>query len=166
MYPICYQWVSGRYFQPEPAMYSRCFHWFPGPLAPSEAIFEGFPDLHNPTIPCYSTVVGHRKFTEQFTADYLWENLRNPVHFHQAIPSILEDHPAVFIEISPPPCPLFLCLSHWCLVRSSGVPVSQAVKGSQCRPLGVEDIPFLYWNSVDAWHQLDRPHIHVRSRKP
>ena len=36
VYPICYQWVSGRYFQPEPAMYSRCFHWFPGPLAPSE----------------------------------------------------------------------------------------------------------------------------------
>ena len=35
MYPICYQWVSGRYFQPEPAMYSRCFCWFPGPLAPS-----------------------------------------------------------------------------------------------------------------------------------
>ena len=35
MYPICYQWVSGRYFQPEPAMYSRCFHWFPDPLAPS-----------------------------------------------------------------------------------------------------------------------------------
>ena len=36
MYLICYQQVSGRYFQPEPAMYSRCFHWFPGPLAPSE----------------------------------------------------------------------------------------------------------------------------------
>ena len=35
MYPICYQWVSGGYIQPEPAMYSRCFHWFPGPLAPS-----------------------------------------------------------------------------------------------------------------------------------
>ena len=35
MYPICYRWVSGRYFQPEPAIYSRCFHWFPGPLAPS-----------------------------------------------------------------------------------------------------------------------------------
>ena len=35
MYPICYRWVSGRYFQPEPAMYSRCFRWFPGPLAPS-----------------------------------------------------------------------------------------------------------------------------------
>ena len=35
MYPICYWQVSGRYFQPEPAMYSRCFRWFPGPLAPS-----------------------------------------------------------------------------------------------------------------------------------
>ena len=35
MYPICYQWVSGGYLQPEPTMYSRCFCWFPGPLAPS-----------------------------------------------------------------------------------------------------------------------------------
>ena len=35
MYPICYRQVSGRYFQPEPAMYSRCFRWFPGPLTPS-----------------------------------------------------------------------------------------------------------------------------------
>ena len=35
MYPICYWRVSGGYIQPEPAMYSRCFHWFPGPLAPS-----------------------------------------------------------------------------------------------------------------------------------
>ena len=39
MYPICYWWVSGRYFQPEPAMYSRCFHRFPGPLAPSVFAF-------------------------------------------------------------------------------------------------------------------------------
>ena len=35
MYPICYWQVSGRYLQPEPTMYSRCFYWFPGPLAPS-----------------------------------------------------------------------------------------------------------------------------------
>ena len=38
MYPICYWWVSGRYFQPEPAMYSRCFCWFPGPLTPSVSL--------------------------------------------------------------------------------------------------------------------------------
>ena len=40
MYPICYWWVSGGYIQPEPAIYSRCFHWFPGPLAPSVARSE------------------------------------------------------------------------------------------------------------------------------
>ena len=44
MYPICYQRVSGRYFQPEPAMYSRCFCWFPGPLAPSVGVFGNGPD--------------------------------------------------------------------------------------------------------------------------
>ena len=38
MYPICYRRVGGRYFQPEPAIYSRCFRWFPGPLAPSESM--------------------------------------------------------------------------------------------------------------------------------
>ena len=36
IYPICYWWVSGGYLQPEPTMYSRCFHWFPGPLTPSD----------------------------------------------------------------------------------------------------------------------------------
>ena len=45
MYPICYWWVSGRYFQPEPAMYSRCFRWFPGPLAPSENLFRVTVDM-------------------------------------------------------------------------------------------------------------------------
>ena len=37
MYPICYWWVSGGYLQPDPTMYSRCFCWFPGPLAPSDS---------------------------------------------------------------------------------------------------------------------------------
>ena len=36
IYPICYWWVSGGYLQPEPTMYSRFFHWFPGPLTPSD----------------------------------------------------------------------------------------------------------------------------------
>ena len=50
MYPICYQRVSGRYFQPEPAMYSRCFHWFPGPLAPSVTAF-GIPSPTGSSFP-------------------------------------------------------------------------------------------------------------------
>jgi len=67
-------------------------------------VFEEFPGFHTPTIPCYSTVAGHGKYVEEFTADYLWENFRRPVHFHQAISSIVEDHPnAMFIEVSPHP---------------------------------------------------------------
>ncbi|KAF9653249.1 hypothetical protein BDM02DRAFT_3182788 [Thelephora ganbajun] len=67
-------------------------------------VFEEFPGPHAPTIPCYSTVAGHGKNIEEFTTGYLWENLRRPVYFHQAISSILEDHPnATFIEISPHP---------------------------------------------------------------
>ena len=66
--------------------------------------FEEFPGSHTPIIPCYSTVAGHGKHIEEFTADYIWENWRRPVHFHQAISSVLEDHPnATFIEISPHP---------------------------------------------------------------
>jgi len=66
--------------------------------------FEEFPGSHTPIIPCYSTVAGHGKHVKEFTVDYIWENYRRPVHFHQAISSILEDHPnATFIEISPHP---------------------------------------------------------------
>ena len=67
-------------------------------------VFKEFPDLHVPTVLCYSTVAGHGKHIKEFTADYLWENFRRPVHFHQAISSILKDHPnATFVEISPHP---------------------------------------------------------------
>ena len=67
-------------------------------------VFDEFPGLHTPIIPCYSTVAGHGKYIEEFTTDYLWENFRRPVHFHQAISSILKDHPnATFVEISPHP---------------------------------------------------------------
>ena len=44
MYPICYRQVSGRYFQLEPAIYSRCFRWFPGPLTPSEFFTNPTPE--------------------------------------------------------------------------------------------------------------------------
>ena len=41
IYPICYWQVSGGHIQPEPAMYSRCFRWFPGPLTPSVNLILG-----------------------------------------------------------------------------------------------------------------------------
>ena len=47
MYPICHRRVSGRYFQPEPAMYSRYFCWFPGSLAPSASVDRMSHPLNN-----------------------------------------------------------------------------------------------------------------------
>ena len=73
-------------------------------LSNVRSVFEEFPGLHVPTTSCYSAVAGHGKHIKAFTADYLWENFRRPVHFHQAISLILEDHPnATFVEISPHP---------------------------------------------------------------
>ena len=96
-------------------MYEEC-------LGDVRAVLEELPDLHSPAIPHYSDVARHEKYIEEFTADCLWENLRHPVHFHQTISSILEDHPdAVFIEISPTlpsllmPPPLASCRERWCV---------------------------------------------------
>ena len=47
MYPICHRRVSGRYFQPEPAMYSRYFCWFPGSLASSASVDRMSHPLNN-----------------------------------------------------------------------------------------------------------------------
>ena len=67
-------------------------------------VFSRYPGPHVPAIPCYSTVAGHGKFIHEFTPEYIWNNLRRPVHFHQAISAILRDAPdAAFIEISPHP---------------------------------------------------------------
>ena len=49
IYPICYWWVSGGYLQPELVMYSRCFHWFPGPLTPSAYYIHC--TIYNPQFP-------------------------------------------------------------------------------------------------------------------
>jgi len=69
-----------------------------------QKVFGRYPGSHVPVIPCYSTVAGHGKFIHEFTPEYMWTNIRRPVHFHQAISSMLRDIPnATFIEISPHP---------------------------------------------------------------
>lgn len=68
------------------------------------AVFSRHSGLHRPVIRTYSTVAGQPRITTRFTPEYFWDNLRNPVHFHQGISSILDDFPgAVFVEISPHP---------------------------------------------------------------
>ena len=79
-------------------------------------VFSRYPGPHVPVIPCYSTVAEHGKLIHEFTPEYLWNNIRRPVHFHQAISAMLQRTPgAVFVEISPHPA-----LSSY--VSSVGVP--------------------------------------------
>lgn len=70
-----------------------------------EDIFSRHPGSHVPTTPTYSSVAGEKKLIEEFTPGYFWNNARYPVHFHQAISSILEDFSpeAAFVEVSPHP---------------------------------------------------------------
>lgn len=69
-----------------------------------QKVFDRYPGSHTPATPCYSTVADHGKFIYEFTPEYMWNNIRRPVHFHQAISAILQDTPhAAFVEISPHP---------------------------------------------------------------
>ena len=66
--------------------------------------FDRYPGPHVPVIPCYSTVAEHGRFIYEFTPEYMWNNIRRPVHFHQAISAVLRNTPgAAFVEISPHP---------------------------------------------------------------
>ena len=68
------------------------------------AVFSRHGGSHRPIIRTYSTVAGQPRITTRFTPKYFWDNLRNPVHFHQGTTSVLDDFPsAVFVEISPHP---------------------------------------------------------------
>ena len=68
------------------------------------AVFSRHSGLHRPVIRTYSTVAGQPRITTRFTPEYFWDNLRNPVHFHQGTASVLDDFPgALFVEISPHP---------------------------------------------------------------
>ena len=67
-------------------------------------VFDRYPGPHVPVTPCYSTVAEHGKFIYEFTPEYMWNNIRRSVHFHQAISTVLRDAPdAAFVEISPHP---------------------------------------------------------------
>ena len=67
-------------------------------------VFDRYPGPHVPVIPCYSSVAEHGTLIHEFTPEYMWANIRRPVHFHQAISAMLQSTPdAAFVEISPHP---------------------------------------------------------------
>ena len=55
------------------------------------------------TIPLYSTVTGGRVSGSAFTADYWWQNVRQPVRFAPAMHTLLADQHHTFVEVGPHP---------------------------------------------------------------
>ncbi|PCH43245.1 ketoacyl-synt-domain-containing protein, partial [Wolfiporia cocos MD-104 SS10] len=68
------------------------------------AIFSQYEGPFIPTIPTMSTVTAEMK-ADEYTIDYLWRNLRQPVLFSAAIPKIVNEYGTntTFVEISPHP---------------------------------------------------------------
>ncbi|KZT01344.1 ketoacyl-synt-domain-containing protein [Laetiporus sulphureus 93-53] len=63
-------------------------------------IYARYPGEHKPSIKTYSTESGG--CLNDFSAEYFWQNSRNPVQFTRAISAIQHAHPdATFMEISP-----------------------------------------------------------------
>ncbi|KAI3605818.1 polyketide synthase [Moniliophthora roreri] len=102
------QWVSGvsaRKLRVSTAVHSpyvdACETQYRQELA---AIFEAHPGTHKPSLPVMSTVTA--EFVEkEYTIDYLWNNLRQPVRFSDAIPKLIEKYGenTTFVEIAPHP---------------------------------------------------------------
>ncbi|EPQ51987.1 polyketide synthase [Gloeophyllum trabeum ATCC 11539] len=69
-----------------------------------EAIFAQYPDHQAPSIPTMSTVTADW-VEEQYSIDYLWRNLRQPVQFAPAISSLVGKYGEMtsFVEIAPHP---------------------------------------------------------------
>ena len=57
--------------------------------------------MHEADLPLYSTVTGEAVEGEIHDADYWWHNVRNPVLFHAATSSLLNDGFRAFVEVSP-----------------------------------------------------------------
>ncbi|MBV9268961.1 MAG: acyltransferase domain-containing protein, partial [Acidobacteriaceae bacterium] len=57
----------------------------------------------NSTIPFWSTVSGAQMDTRGLTADYWWQNVRQPVRFGQAMRTLLEEQYHTFLEVGPHP---------------------------------------------------------------
>ncbi|HSX83972.1 MAG TPA: type I polyketide synthase, partial [Cellvibrio sp.] len=70
-----------------------------------DEIHHALADIHPQpeNIPVYSTALGSRSSGSAFTADYWWQNVRQPVSFERAIKNMIEDGYTHFIEVGPHP---------------------------------------------------------------
>ncbi|TFY67380.1 hypothetical protein EVJ58_g1650 [Rhodofomes roseus] len=65
-------------------------------------LFKRYPGRHVPDVTTYSTYTGTR-FEGPYSAEYFWNNTRNPVLFTQAVQEVAHASPTTTIEISPHP---------------------------------------------------------------
>lgn len=70
-----------------------------------DEIYRALADIHPQaeTVPVYSTALGSRSSGDAFTADYWWQNVRQPVSFERAIKHMIDDGYTHFIEVGPHP---------------------------------------------------------------
>lgn len=68
-------------------------------------LVEALQDLHpvNGNTVMISTVTGKLVHGEHLSARYWWNNLRQPVRFHQVTHEMLQDRSTIFVELSPHP---------------------------------------------------------------
>jgi amino acid adenylation domain-containing protein/non-ribosomal peptide synthase protein (TIGR01720 family) len=82
-----------------------------------EPLLESLADLSpgSAQIPLYSTVTGQRVAGPEWSADYWWQNVRQPVRFTEAVDRLLEANHLTFVELSPHPvltAGVSECLAH------------------------------------------------------
>ncbi|ESK85112.1 polyketide synthase [Moniliophthora roreri MCA 2997] len=74
-------------------------------------IFSSYPGPHKPSIPVMSTVTAEF-VKDEYTVDYLWDNMRQPVRFSDAIPKLMDKfgESTTFVEIAPHPVLSQVCV--------------------------------------------------------
>lgn len=97
-----------------------------------EDIFTRYPGPHTPVIPVFSTCRPGETVRE-FTPEYFWDNVRNPVCFTDALSLVFaRNNASTFVEISPHPV-----LSG--AIASYGVPSTRTICLMQRFPKGTYD---------------------------
>jgi len=91
--------VFNRFLHVEAAFHSYQMEKIKEPLL---AVLAGIKPQKT-TIDLFSTVSGKLEKGEDWGANYWWQNVRQPVHFHQAMNLLIKEQGNIFIEIGPHP---------------------------------------------------------------
>ncbi len=142
------------------------------------------------SVPMYSTVTGNQIDGRKFTAQYWWDNVRQPVAFGKAVETMIEDGFHVFMDVGPHPIMrgyLNECLRHANvrgLVSPTLLRKSDEVQDIQRALLSVHlagaymdldkhfpvcgthiDLPTYPWQHQEYWHDVTNEGYNLTGRK-